>query len=96
MMNCMPLCHRVIIIFLLLLALTPMSRSQSEPLKVFDPYHGATSKRMVWMEYTDARNALYHYLKDMGMEKLQEREEAVGAIQSLSAWKNRQNVVAVY
>jgi dienelactone hydrolase len=71
----------------------PYAQSQNVSFKVFDPYHGATSKRMVWMEYTDAHNALYHYLKDIGHERLKRREEAVQAIRSLSDWKSRQSAV---
>jgi dienelactone hydrolase len=67
--------------------------SQNVSYKVFDPYHGATSKRMVWMEYTDLDNALYHYLKDIGQERLKNREEKVHSLQSLLEWKDRQDKV---
>jgi dienelactone hydrolase len=90
MNSVMPLYHRMTLLFLLVLALPSVCQSQSEPFKVFDPYHGATSKRMVWMEYTDAHNALYHYLKDMGQERLRERAKEIADIQSLFEWTKRQ------
>ncbi|MBD3266893.1 prolyl oligopeptidase family serine peptidase [bacterium] len=52
-----------------------------------------TSERMVWMEYTDARNALYYYLKDMGQARMRERAEGIADIQSLTEWKIRQDKV---
>ena len=85
--------RRLFVTVLLSFALTSLARSQSDSFKVFDPYHGATSERMVWMEYTDVRNALYHYLKDMGMERLRARRETVRAIDSLPAWKRRQEAM---
>ncbi|MBD3266433.1 hypothetical protein GF373_07160, partial [bacterium] len=84
---------RILLIVLQILVFTPVSQSQSDPFQVLNPYHGMTSKRMVWMEYTDARNALYHYLKDMGQEKFKKRAEKIASIQSLSEWKIRQDEV---
>ncbi len=80
--------------FVLLLAcFSPLAQSQNDSLQVFDPYHGATSDRMVWMEYTDVHNALYHYLKDMGQARLQQREHEVQSLHSLTDWKDRQTLV---
>lgn len=78
---------------IVLFNLISVSQAQDKSLKVFDPYHGTPSKRMVWMEYTDAHNALYHYFKDMGQEKLKTRVKKIAGIQSFSEWKILQNEV---
>lgn len=88
-----PIGNIVILCVFQISCLFSLTQSQSVSYKVFDPYHGATSKRMVWMEYTDVHNSLYHTLKDMGQARLQQREEALGSIRSLAAWKRRQEVV---
>jgi len=62
-------------------------------MKVLNPYHGGTSERMVWMEYTDAHNSLYHYLKDMGQRRMEERDELIAGLHTLADWKTRQGEV---
>jgi dienelactone hydrolase len=68
----------------------PANGAPDDSFKVFNPYHGGTSKRMVWMEYTDARNVLYHHLKDIGQAQMSRRAQSVAELDSLAAWQERQ------
>ncbi len=82
--------YRLFIPVYLFMILSSAAARNNNTFKVLNPYHGLTSERMVWMEYTDAHNALYHYLKDLGETRLAERAQKIAAIQTLSGWQKRQ------
>ena len=46
-----------------------------------------------WLEYTDAANALYHYLEGQSCDLLEKRAAIVAGFHSLSDWQNRQKNV---
>jgi len=80
----------VVVLLSILGSATPAAGAPDDAFKVFNPYHGGTSERMVWMEYTDAHNALYHYLKDIGQGYMTRRAQSVAALDSLEAWQQHQ------
>jgi cephalosporin-C deacetylase-like acetyl esterase len=83
----------VLIFFLTLvdlLFISTLSAQYDPPTKVFNPYHGATNRRMVWMEYTDAHNSLYHHFKDLGQQNLNKRLEVIQELKTEADWKKRQ------
>ena len=46
-----------------------------------------------WLEYTDAANALYHYLERQSCDLLEKRAAIVAGFHSLSDWQDRQTNV---
>jgi dienelactone hydrolase len=74
---------------LLFVGLFAASAESLTPYRVFDPYHGLTSKEMIWLEYTDANNSLYHYLKATAFQSLSQRRALIETIQTQKDWENR-------
>ena len=46
-----------------------------------------------WIEYSDASNSLYNYLKDQAVLLLKQREQKVSEVQSPESWKKRQDYI---
>ena len=46
-----------------------------------------------WLEFSDARNSLYHYLSERAYELLEERASRIAGIRTLDQWQERQNFI---
>lgn len=46
-----------------------------------------------WLEFTDARNSLYHYFSEKACLMLRERADKISGITTLEQWKQRQNYI---
>jgi len=49
--------------------------------------------RNSWIEHSDAPNSLYHYITGQAYDLLRKRADAVSAINSLTAWQERQKYI---
>ncbi|MCX6329879.1 MAG: acetylxylan esterase, partial [Bacteroidia bacterium] len=46
-----------------------------------------------WLQYTDAANSLYHHLSNQAYKLLDQREERMAELQTISGWKKRQEFI---
>lgn len=75
--------------FLTSIGLTGQSFSQTEDLNVISGQQGKT----IWMQYTDAPNALYHHLMLESYQLLDQRESQIAALRTREDWEGRQRQV---
>jgi len=71
--------QKLVAIFLCSLFLTQAVYAQKE----FDVLQG-------WIQFSDARNSLYHYLANQAYDLLGKRKNEIAKLQSLSDWQQRQ------
>ncbi|HKJ69788.1 MAG TPA: acetylxylan esterase, partial [bacterium] len=63
--------------------------AQDEDLNVISGQQGKT----IWMQYTDAPNALYHHLMLESYSLLDQREQQIATLETRDDWKQRQQKV---
>ena len=88
------LCKTVFILSLVILFMNIRMDAQNKPgaLNELDVIHsqGAGGKDNIWIQFSDARNSLYHYISGQAYTLLDKRVQEVAAYNSLSDWQKRQ------
>lgn len=79
--NHYPIRDRISAVFILFLCLLSASSKAQDDLNVIQGN---------WLEFTDARNALYHHFTDEAYRHLEARKKLIGGLESLDQWKDRQ------
>lgn len=87
--------YKVVFIFLSVILLTSVGvQAQNKPpaLNELDVIHssGAGGKDNTWIEFSDAPNALYHYISSQAYPLLAKRAREVAGLRSLADWQKRQ------